>query len=172
MTEPTISCPKCGTEIRLTESLAAPLIAATRLGFERRLADKEAQFEAQRQEERKRVAAEESQRARLQSAAELDSKARELADLQQVLQARTARLAEAQAAQAAVIKKQRELDDARRELDLTVEKRIEAGLALARSKARQDAEDGLKQQVLQKDQTIVSMQRTIEELRQKAERGS
>jgi hypothetical protein len=30
MTEPTILCPNCKTEIRLTESLAAPLIDATR----------------------------------------------------------------------------------------------------------------------------------------------
>lgn len=38
MTEPTITCPNCKTEIRLTESLAAPLIAATRQQFERQLA--------------------------------------------------------------------------------------------------------------------------------------
>ncbi len=31
MTEPTITCPNCKTEIKLTESLAAPLIESTRL---------------------------------------------------------------------------------------------------------------------------------------------
>ena len=30
MTEPTIICPKCKAEIKLTESLAAPLIESTR----------------------------------------------------------------------------------------------------------------------------------------------
>lgn len=30
LNEPTISCPSCKTEIKLNESLAAPLIAATR----------------------------------------------------------------------------------------------------------------------------------------------
>lgn len=30
MTEPTIVCPNCKTEIKLTESLAAPLIESTR----------------------------------------------------------------------------------------------------------------------------------------------
>ena len=34
MTEPTITCPSCKSEIKLTESLAAPLIAATRAQFE------------------------------------------------------------------------------------------------------------------------------------------
>lgn len=37
----TITCPNCKTEIRLTESLAAPLLAATRKDFELRLATKE-----------------------------------------------------------------------------------------------------------------------------------
>jgi hypothetical protein len=172
MTEPTIICPKCGSEIRLTESLAAPLIAATRLQFEQRLADKDAEVAAQLKAERARLAAEESKKARLESAAELETKARELAELQEVLKLRNAKLAEAQAAQAQILKKQRELDDARRELDLTVEKRISEGLDAVRGKALKDAEDALKQKVLEKDQTIVSMQRTIEELKQKAERGS
>ncbi len=37
MTEPTIICPNCKTEIKLTESLAAPLLAATKRDFEKRL---------------------------------------------------------------------------------------------------------------------------------------
>ncbi len=43
MSEPTITCPNCKTEIRLTESLAAPLLAATRAEYERRLPEKDAQ---------------------------------------------------------------------------------------------------------------------------------
>jgi hypothetical protein len=42
MNEPTIICPNCKTEIKLTESLAAPLIAATRQGYEQKIAQKEA----------------------------------------------------------------------------------------------------------------------------------
>ena len=41
MTEPIIICPKCKTEIKLNESLAAPLIEATRREFERQLAQKD-----------------------------------------------------------------------------------------------------------------------------------
>lgn len=36
MTESTIICPNCKTEIKLTESLAAPLLEATRRDFEQR----------------------------------------------------------------------------------------------------------------------------------------
>src|SRR5205085_1658035 len=41
MAELTITCPKCRTEIKLTESLAAPLIADTRKHYEEELAKKE-----------------------------------------------------------------------------------------------------------------------------------
>ncbi len=38
MTDPALICPKCGESIALTESLAAPLVAATRAQYERQLA--------------------------------------------------------------------------------------------------------------------------------------
>ncbi len=161
MTEPTITCPKCNNEIPLTESLAAPLIAATRR-----------QFEQQLQAERVRLAEEESAKAKLANAADMEAKVRELAELQQILRVRNEKLAQAQQAQADLIRKQRELDDAKRELDLTVEKRVQNGLAEIRVKALREAEDGLKQKVLEKDETILSMQRTIEELKHKADRVS
>jgi hypothetical protein len=41
MSEPTIICPNCKTEIKLTESLAAPLIESTRRDYEKRLALKD-----------------------------------------------------------------------------------------------------------------------------------
>jgi hypothetical protein len=92
--------------------------------------------------------------------------------LQHVLQERDEKLAEAQKAHAELIRKQRELDDARRELDLTIEKRVQADLESARQKAKKEAEEELKLKVLEKDQTITAMQRQIEELKRRAEQGS
>ena len=43
MSEPTITCPNCRHEIKLTESLAAPLIEATKRKFDERMAQQEAQ---------------------------------------------------------------------------------------------------------------------------------
>ena len=138
MIEPVIECPHCHKEIKLTESLAAPLVEATRLEFERKLAEKDAevdrretelrageqslatarqQIDAQIEEgirrERLTIAAEESQKARRLASDELEGKARELAELQQILEAKDGKLAEAQKAQAELIRKQRELDDAK-----------------------------------------------------------
>jgi hypothetical protein len=201
MIEPTIICPKCKTEIRLTESLAAPLVEATRQQFEEKLSkkdeeialreqalrDKEKQVsEAKRgleqqvadqvaeqlKAERQRVIEEESKKAKQASAAELETKDRELADLQEVLKSRDEKLAEAQNAQAELIKKQRELDDAKRELELTIEKRVQDGLTEVRTQAKREAEDAERLKVAERDQKIASMQRTIEELQRKAEQGS
>jgi hypothetical protein len=49
MTEPTITCPNCKTEIKLTESLAAPLIESTRRQFEQQLAQKDSDIATREQ---------------------------------------------------------------------------------------------------------------------------
>jgi hypothetical protein len=92
MTEPTITCPKCKNEIKLTESLAAPLIESTRQEFEKQLAQKEA-------------------------------------------------------------------DIAKRETS-------------TREQSQKEAEEKLKLKVMEKEQTIASMQKQIEELKRRAEQGS
>ncbi len=45
MAEPTVVCPNCKTEIKLTESLAAPLLEATRFDFEQTIASMQKQIE-------------------------------------------------------------------------------------------------------------------------------
>jgi hypothetical protein len=197
MIEPTITCPNCATEIKLTESLAAPLIEATRKEYEaiislkeQDVSKREAALKAQQKAveearqtideqvaeklkaERTVIAAEEAKKAKLVAASDLDAKTKELAELQEVLTQRNAKLAEAQKAQAELIRKQRELDDAKRELDLTVEKRVQASVAEVRQKAKQEAEEGLRLKVTEKEEQIASMQRRIEELKRKAEQGS
>ena len=131
-----------------------------------------AQVATQLQAERDHLIAKEAGKAKLASAAELVGEGLEVTDLQEVLKARDEKLAEAQKAQGALIKTQRELDDARRELELTIEKRVQDSLAEVREKAKRETEEGLKLKVLEKDQTIASMQRAIEELKRKAEQGS
>lgn len=197
MTEPTIHCPNCATEIKLTESLAAPLIQATRQEYESKLAQKEAdvskrevalkaqqrsledaqktideQVASKLKAERALIAIEEGKKARLAMANDLEAKSKELVELQEILQQRNNKLEEAQKAQVDLIRKQRELDDAMRELDLTVEKRLQESIALVRQKAKQEAEDGLRLKVSEKEEQIASMQRQIEELKRRADQGS
>jgi hypothetical protein len=197
MSEPTVICPSCKTEIKLTESLAAPLIASTRLEFEKRLVQKDADVAKretllhEREEavskaqqtiddriaeqltlERGKIAAEEARKAKLALQTDIDQKTRALADLEEVVTQQNTKLAEAQKAQADLLRKQRELDDEKREVELTVEKRVQEGLATTREQAKKEAEEGLKLKVLEKEQTIASLQKTVEELNRKMEQGS
>jgi hypothetical protein len=190
MTEPTITCPNCKTEIKLTESLAAPLIESTRREFERRLAQKDVditkrekalskaketfdeQVAEKVKQERTKIVSEESKKAKLAAASDLEQKAKELSELQEVLKQRTEKLAEAQKAQADLLRKQRELDDAKRELELTVEKRVQEGLTATREQARKEVEEQQRLKVAEKELIITSMQKQIEELKRKSEQGS
>ena len=195
MSEPTIICPKCKNEIKLNESLAAPLLESTKRDYEARLVQKDTDIAGRQKalqereeavakaketldsqvaeklgQERAKIVAEESKKAKLALAPDLAQRAKEIADLQEVLKARDEKLAEAQKAQADLLKKQRELDDAKRELDLTVEKRIQEGLTATRAQLRKEAAEELKLKVAEKDQAISSMQKQIEDFasRQKA----
>jgi hypothetical protein len=197
MAEPTVVCPQCRSEIKLTESLAAPLLESIRRDYEKRLTQKDAdiakrektlhereaalqkqkdsideQVAQKMQQEQIRIAADEAKKAKLALGNELDRKMKEIKDLQEVLKQRDEKLADAQKAQADLIRKQRELDDAKRELDLTVERRVQTDLAAAREKAKKDAEDEMKLKVMEAEQTIASMQKQIEDLKRRAEQGS
>ena len=129
MAEPTITCPQCKNEIKLTESLAAPLLESVKREYEQRLSQKDAnmtqreqalaeraqslervkatldqQVAQKLQQERVRIAAEEQQRAKLALGNDLDQKTNEIRSLQEVLKQRDIKLAEAQKAQAELIR--------------------------------------------------------------------
>jgi hypothetical protein len=197
MTDPTITCPSCGTEIKLTESLAAPLIEQTRREYEARLTKQASDVAAKEQLlakretalrdeketidalvadklklEKAKIAADEARKAKLASAQDIDEKNDEIANLNRLLEQNNLKLGEAQKAQAELIRKQRELDDAKREMELTVEQRVQSSLGTAREQAKKEATEGFKLKVAEKEQTITSMRKQIDELKQKAEQGS
>ena len=180
MSEPIITCPHCKAEVRLTESLAAPLIQATRKKIaerEREVARRESAIQSQRAElaravelaeqqlttklkTERAIAAEEAKKAQL---SELESKSQEVAHLQRELQEREIKLAEAKKAEAELIRKQRELEDEKRELNLQIETRVQKSLSDMRHKAKQEAE-ALRLNMMEKEEQIASMQRQLEDL--------
>lgn len=195
--QPVLTCPNCNCEIRLTDSLAAPLIAETRQQFQEQLARKDAEIadklEALRRDEAKlalatdaledrvrdcvaaeraRVVAEEGRKARDAAASDLLSREREAVELREALRINNEKLAEAQTQQADLLRKERALGDERRELELTVERKVDAAVRQIRARAKLEADEAARQRVAEKDRTIGSMRRTIEELKRKAEQGS
>lgn len=202
--DPTIRCPHCDGAIKLTESLAAPLVESARKKFEQdravqqaEIAKREAAIRQQQESiaaakldldaqvkqrvlaERQKIAQEESVKARELFNTELHKRDGQLRDLEQVLKNRDEKLALAQKAQVELIRKQRELDEAKREMELTVERTVQEKLNDARAKAKQEteeqlkfAEEQLKLKVLEREKTISDMSRQIEDLKRKSEQGS
>ena len=184
MNQPTIRCPHCKAEVRLTEALAARLIRtnkkiaeketeiarresailAQRAELARAVESIEQQFTTRLKTERERIAAEEATKAQLLLATELESRSQEIADLQEEIQQRDSKLAEAQKTQAELIRKQRELEDERCDMGLQIETRVQESLSHIRHKAKQEAEDAVNLKVLKKEEQIASMQRQLEEL--------
>ena len=197
MSDPLIACPKCGTQIKLTESLAAPMIQAARLedqeklrAKEQAIATKEATFQRQSLElkaqknnmeaqiskrlegEQKRIAQDEKLRAQKAAQADIDARDRNMRDLQNQLNTQATKLETAQKAELAARQKERELTERERELELNVEKKVQENLAQVQAKARAEAEAKLGLKVTEKDDRIASMSRTIEDLQRKAAQGS
>ena len=179
MNEPNITCPHCKAKIGLAETLTAPLIQATHKNIaerEREVARRESAIQGQRAElaravelaeqqlttrlkTERAIAAEEAKKAQL---SELESKSQEVAHLRRELQERETNLAEAKNAEAELIRKQGELEDEKRELNVQIE-RVQKSLSEMRDKAKQDAE-ARRLNIMEKEEQIASMQRRSEDL--------
>jgi hypothetical protein len=226
ISDPEISCPQCQSKIRLTESLAGPILAATRADYEDRLqkqsqvlqheraaiqgqqtkldearaelekeiasrleieranlreqqsklahaqANLEEQVIARLQVERSFLVAQEQKRVRSTMDFEFAQMKGQLGDLQGLLAERELKLTEAQKQQAKYLEKERELADQKRELEVTIEKRVQVGSDAIRAKAKSETELAERLKVVEKEEIIASMQRQIEELKRRAEQGS
>lgn len=195
--EPELTCPTCGTKIKVTQSLAAPLVAATEAKYKDLLAKKDADVatrDAELAEREKAIQKQESEFAeKIKSAIEakqaelvaeakksaeiaykqqLASKDREKSDLEAIIGEKDKKLTEAQDAQKEALKLQRQLADEKKELDLTVAKRVSEQLGAAKSEGEKAAEEKLNLKLAEKDHAIEGMKKTIDELKQKAEQGS
>jgi len=163
--DPVIICPKCKAEIKLTESLAGPLVAATKA---------QAEHELQAALSHQRTALEDE----LRTSAEAAVKSRVDAAVQDAENAITAanelrsKLAVAQQAQAEAVRKERELADRERELNLTVETRINQALTAERTHLQREFSEENRLKLLEKDTLLESLQKRVEDLNQKLTQGS
>lgn len=197
----TIQCPECGYLVKVTESLAAPLIAEVERKYQQQLRKQEeaivareeavaqgtAELQRQKGEAEKQVAAqvnsrleagrkqmvaEEAERARQRVAGELAKQSDALRESEERSRALQDKLAAAQQQEADFLRQTRALEDERRELKLQIEKQVQQELAAVREQAQRQAEEKLELKVQEKDDAIQAMRRQIEELKRKAEQGS
>lgn len=197
MVDTTLTCPKCKSEIKLTDTLVEPFLKSERDKYEQALKLKDGDI-AQKEEairaatdrlaedrrsldqqiserveqQRKAIADEEARKARLLFETELKQREDEAETLNAVLADRDRKLTEAQQAQAEYLRKSRELDDSKRELDLTVQQRVQASLTEIRSQAKQEADAAAALTLQEREIQLAGMRRQIEDLKRRSEQGS
>lgn len=197
MSEATVVCPKCRHEFAISEAVTASIesklqakyleesakreksiaareqsLAASQAAIARAQAGIDEQIAAKLQSERVAIATDEARKARLALESDLTGKDRMITQLGETISTMNAKLGDAQKAQADLLRKQRELDDAKREVELTVEKRVQESIGTAREQAKKEAEESLKLKVAEGEHKIASMAKQIDDLKKKAEEGS
>lgn len=154
MNETTITCPKCGAEIPLTQAVTHRLREQLEADFQRQLA-----------RERKKLQADAAHAAEEKLAVELK-------DLRNQLAEREAKLKEAQEAELQLRKEKRALEDARKNLELELQRRLDAERKKIAEDAARQAAEAERLKLADKDQIIEGLRKQIADLQQRAEQGS
>lgn len=161
MSELKILCPKCSTEIELTEQLAGPMLAELQASFQDELAKQEANAA-------KALA---DAKAQAKEAAKAETAA-EQAALEERIKEQEDKLREAQRVQTAALKREQELKDKEAEMELTLQKMLAAERPALTEKLTREANEKAELKLAEQEQVMQGMKRQIEALKQKSEQGS
>ena len=190
MNETTITCPKCGADIPLSEAVSHRLRDQLAAEFEKErknlndvLAAREqklAQATGDLDKRQKSLQAEvnrqldtERQKLLQQAADQAEGKfGTQLKDLQSQLDEKQRRLKAAQDAELELRRKQRELEEAKAGLDLEVARKLDAERGKIADAARQQGAEAERLKLAEKEQVIKGLQEQIQALKQRAEQGS
>lgn len=132
----------------------------------------EDQVAEQVEEQRAAIEREAAKKAKQKYDEKLAERDEERAELEAAMKAKDQKLAEAQQAQKDAVRKQRELDDKIREVELSVEKKAAELMAPQLEKARKEADEAARMRMLDKDKTITDLQAKLQDALRKAEQGS
>jgi hypothetical protein len=194
MTEQSISCPKCGTSIPLTEALSHQITEQLRGEFEREDAKRaevfalqQKQFESEKKklEQEKAsvdelVAKEITQKLAVEKESlwkKAQSKAQELlsvemADLKSQNEESAKELNEARKNEIELRRKTREIEEKEKNLELEMERKMDEEKEKLGQAIRRAAEEEFRMKMLEKDKQLEQAQRQADDLKRKLDQGS
>ena len=169
MADQSIECPRCGTDIPLTQALRAEIEASLKRRFDAEIASRERAlldgFESELRAQRERTEAEASRRAAQQVS-------REVTALKEQLCEQTRALEEARVQELALRRRERELERRQQDLELTVARQLDEERRRIVEEATARAADEHRLKDAEKERQLADMRRQIDELRRRAEQGS
>jgi len=160
-----IICPKCKTKIKLTEAFSKEIEAKLRKEYISQAKDMEKEYKEKLKQERERL----QKQAKEEAKEEFSNKLRMM---EEDLNEKNTKLKEAQQKELQFLKRQKELDEKEKTLDLELERK----LADERQKIWKDASEKVSQeyrlQDKEKDLKLAEMRKQVEGLKRKIEEGS
>lgn len=186
----TIVCPSCGSEIAVSETLAAQIRQHLRLEFDqeakRKDKDLEKRLEDIRQQEQELKASRESmelevsarilkEQTRLAEEARVkaeESVTLEMRDLQGQLNEARDKIIEARKAELKLRKDRRDLEERHHELELTVTRTLDRERGIIREQAKQEAAEQNRLNEADREGLITDLRAQIDDLKRRSEQGS
>lgn len=183
MANDTITCPKCGYAIPVTEALTHSIRERLKGELENGIKKKEAEIsakerqlaQAQRTLEEQMAAKLKAETARIQTEAEKKAAEKiriELEDLKSQVNEKEKKIAEAREAELELRKKARELEEARQAFELEVARKIDAERERVRLEASAKFAEEHRLKDAEKDKLIKDLQQSLEDAKRRAEQGS
>jgi len=180
MAQEKIKCPKCGAQFELTEGISREIEATVSQKYETQISTlkieadtREKQLKEQFKSEAGKVveqakkAAEEKVRKQTEQVYSV-----ELKDTQEQLNELSKQLEESRQQELALRKRQRELDEKEKSIELEAMRKIDAAKAKITEEARFQFEEQYRFKDAEKDKKLSDMTRQIDDLKRKAEQGS
>lgn len=190
MMDPKITCPHCHGEVKLTETIAAPLLAKERGKLEEE-ARSRATLLDERQEKLERQAADvvaarkeldrelerKLQAAREQLALEERAKAeaavrQDLESTRETMEKQARALAEAQQAELEVRRQRQNLETEKREFELKLQRSLDEQRQTIREETQREDDERYRLKLAEKDKVIADMKKQVEEARRTGDQGS
>ncbi len=190
MSDQTIKCPNCGTEIPLTEALTNQIEQSMKFKYEAEALAKdkeiqerleevkqqtkelEAKHQAIDEQVAEQVKAECKKIAEQEKAKILAEQAEETKALEEDLAEQKTKVREANKKELELRKQQEKLEEEREALELTVQRKIDEERKKVAEEASRKAVEKEQLKMLEKDNQLAAMKKQIDELKRKAEVGS
>ena len=176
MSQDSIKCPKCGTTIPLSEALSHDIEERARQDYEKKLAENKSKHQDELKQLEKDLDGRLQKKskeleAKLKKQAE-DAVSADIADLKAQAEESNKRLKKAEGNELALRKKQRELEDREKNLELEATRKLDEEKKKIEDAVSSRFEEQHKLKDAEKDKKLTDALKQVDELKRKMEQGS
>lgn len=190
MPDQTIRCPKCGTQIPLTEALTGQIEQTIKLRYEAEAAEKAKELDKEKMILKQKAKELEAKRQAIdeQVAEQLKTERKEIAEaernkiiaeqfeqtkaLEEELEEKRKQLSEANTKELELRKQQQKLKEEKETYELTIQRKLDEERKVIAEQAGKKAAEEQQLKMREKDDKLAAMKKQIDELKRKAEVGS